>query len=247
MTLRARTPEPESPDPASREHLILDHVPLLKHVVGKLSLDLPASIDRDDLIGFGMLGLIAAADSWEPERGLAFSTYAYTRIRGAVLDELRRQDFLPRSRREKVRQLDRVVAQVEQETGLPPSIEQLAERLGVEIEDVDRLLSSARTAHLASLDVSDGCELGDLLSDPASLDPVGSAEWHETRALLASAIRELDENEQTVVNLYYAEDLLLREISELLGLSESRISQIHARALYRLNHSLTAALGNQAA
>ena len=128
MTLPVQTPRTA---PADRERLILDHVPLLKHVVGKLALDLPSRIDREDLVGFGMLGLIAAADSWEPERGLAFSTYAYARIRGAVLDELRRQDFLPRSRREKVRDLERVVAEVEQETGLPPSPEA---QLGLQLD-----------------------------------------------------------------------------------------------------------------
>ncbi len=239
-------PPSAQPLPVDRERLILDHVPLLKHVVGKLVLDLPPSVDRDDLEGFGMLGLVAAADSWEPERGLAFSTYAYTRIRGAVLDELRRQDFLPRSRRDRVRAVERAVAAAEQETGVPPSPEEIAERLGVDADEVDRLLAAARSAHLASLDGAEGSELGELLSDPASLDPAGSAEWIETRDLLARAIAELDENEQTVVNLYYAEDLLLREISELLGLSESRISQIHARALYRLNRTLTASLGQAA-
>ena len=154
---------------------------------------------------------------------------------------------MPRSRREKVREVERAVAECEQTNGLPPSPEEIAARLGVEAEEVDRALAAARMAHLASLDVGVDSELGELLSDPASLDPVGSAEWHETRELLARAIGELDENEQTVVNLYYAEDLLLREISDLLGLSESRISQIHARALYRLNRSLTASLGSQAA
>src|SRR5687768_9421751 len=109
-----------------RDQLILDHVPLLKHLVGRMSFDLPPQVDRDDLFGFGMLGLIQAADSWEPGRGLKFSTYAYTKIRGAILDELRRADFLPRGRREKVRELDRAVAKLEQQRGVAPAPDELA-------------------------------------------------------------------------------------------------------------------------
>ena len=112
------TPYAESVD---REKLILDHVPLLKHIVGRMALDMPSSVDREDLQGFGMIGLIRAADSWEPGRGLKFSTYAYTKVRGAILDELRRQDFLPRGRRERVRELDGVIAELEQRNGVTPT------------------------------------------------------------------------------------------------------------------------------
>jgi RNA polymerase sigma factor for flagellar operon FliA len=104
---------------AERENLILEHIPLLRHIVGRVSVDLPSSVDRDDLYGIGMVGLISAADSWDPTRGLKFSTYAYTRVRGAMLDELRKSDFLPRGRREKVRNLERAVSELEQTTGEP--------------------------------------------------------------------------------------------------------------------------------
>jgi RNA polymerase sigma factor for flagellar operon FliA len=226
-----------------REKLILDHVPLLKHLVGRMALDLPASLDRDDLFGYGMLGLIQAADSFEPGRGLKFSTYAFPKIRGAILDELRRADFLPRGRREKVRGLDRAVAALEQRAGVAPAPEEIARELGVSLDEVDEILLSARSAGTASLDEDVSSSLLEKLSDPRCSDPRGSVERRETKELLVAAIAGLCEQERTVVTLYYAEELLLREIAEVLGLTESRVSQIHTRALYRLNRELSARLG----
>ena len=228
-----------------RDKLILDHVPLLKHIVGRMALDLPASIERDDLYGFGMVGLIGAADSWEPGRGLRFSTYAFPRIRGAILDELRRADFLPRGRREKVRELERVVSELEQRDGVAPQPEQIAAELGVSPEAVDEILLSARSAATASLDEGPGFELLGLLSDPRSSDPAGSAEFEELKARLVEAIGALPEQDKTVITLYYGEELLLREIAEVLEVTESRVSQIHTRALYRLNCSLSARIGSR--
>jgi RNA polymerase sigma factor for flagellar operon FliA len=229
----------------ARDRLILDHVPLLKHIVGRMSFDVPGGMDRDDLYGFGMIGLIAAADTWDESRWLKFSTYAYTRIRGAILDELRRMDFLPRGRRERVRELDRAVRVLEQQNGLPPSPEEVAAAMGITVEDVDVILLSAKTCNEASLD-DDGfaSQLGNLLSDPRSKDPVGSAEWNEMKQLLVDAIHALPEQEKVVITLYYGEELLLRDIAEVLGVTESRVSQIHSRALYRLNRSVLALIGS---
>jgi RNA polymerase sigma factor FliA len=236
----AQSPYAEGLD---RDKLILDHVPLLKHLVGRMALDLPPSVDRDDLFGFGMLGLIQAADSFEPGRGLKFSTYAWSKARGAILDELRRVDFLPRGRREKVRELDRAVARLEQEHGVAPAPEEIARELGASLDEVDEILLSARSAGLASLDEDASSGLLEKLGRPASSDPRGGAEWRETRELLVAAIHRLSDQERTVVTLYYADELLLREIAEVLGLTESRISQIHTRALYRLNRELSPRLG----
>lgn len=228
-----------------RDRLILEHVPLLKHIVGRMALDLPASVDRDDLYGFGMVGLIQAADSWEPARGLRFSTYAFAKIRGAILDELRKLDFLPRGRREKVRALDRALSELEQAGGAAPSPEALAERMGISLGEVDEILLSAKSAGCASLDDGPSEQLGAMLSDPRSKDPVGSAEWQEMKILLTRAIGELPEQEKTVITLYYAEELLLREIGEVLGVHESRVSQIHSRAIYRLNRALAQSAGEE--
>lgn len=232
---------------SERDALILDHVPLLRHLVGRMAFDLPAGTDRDDLYGFGMVGLIQAADSWDPSRGLKFSTYAYTKIRGAMLDELRRLDFLPRGRREKVREMDRTIAAIEQETGLAPSVEAIAERMGLAVQEVDGILLSAKSAGTASLDEGPSTALVDMLSDPHSADPVGSAEFEELKALVTEGIRSLSEQEQTVITLYYAEDLLLREISQVIGVTESRVSQIHTRALYHLNRFLSERIDRRAA
>ncbi|MDA1263444.1 MAG: FliA/WhiG family RNA polymerase sigma factor [Planctomycetota bacterium] len=226
---------------AQRDALILEHIPLLKHLVGRMCFDVPGGMDRDDLYGIGMLGLIAAADSWEPERGLKFSTYA--KIRGAILDELRKDDFLPRGRREKVRQLDAIVERLEHERGVPPSPEEVAEAMETSLEEVDEILLSATSASKVSLDdgISEG--LSAMLSDPHCDDPVESAEFHEMRALLIEAIEELPEQDKTVITLYYGEELLLKEIGEVLDVTESRVSQIHSRAIYRLNRTFAALTG----
>jgi RNA polymerase sigma factor FliA len=228
---------------ADRDKLIMDHVPLLKHLVGRMFFDVPGAVERDDLFGFGMIGLIAAADSWDRSRGIAFSTYAYPKIRGAILDELRRMDFLPRGRRERVRQVEAVMDRLEQERGQKPAPEEIASVLGWSVDEVDEVFVTASAAIKTSLDAGsdeDGvsAQLGAMLTDPRSDDPVGSAEFEEMKEAMVKAITELPTQEKTVITLYYAEELLLREIAEVLGVTESRVSQIHSRAIYRLNREL---------
>lgn len=239
-TPQGSTPYAESLD---RDKLILDHVPLLKHIVGRMALDLPNSVDRDDLQGFGMIGLIKAADSWEPGRGLKFSTYAYTKVRGAILDELRRQDFLPRGRREKVRELDGVIADLEQRNGVAPTPEEVAAEMGSSLEQIDEIMLSAKSAGHTSLDADASVGLLERLSDPRCDDPEGSLEWLETKELLVTSIQSLSDQEQSVITLYYGEDLMLKDIADVLGVTESRVSQIHTRALYRLNRAMSVAMG----
>jgi RNA polymerase sigma factor for flagellar operon FliA len=223
---------------ADRDKLILDHIPLLQHIVGRMSFDSPGRVQRDDLFGWGMRGLIEAADAFDLTRGLQFSTFAFPRIRGAILDELRALDFLPRGRRDRLREVERAIAELEQSQGAPPTPEELAKHLGTTGEEIDEILHSARVASWASLEGGPSDEFGALLSDPRSEDPVGSAEWNEMKALLVRAMGDLPEPEKTVITLYYAEELLLKEIGEILGVTESRVSQIHSRALYRLNREL---------
>ncbi len=239
----ALPPELEDAREREREKLILGHVPLLKHIVGRMAC--PHGIERDDLYGFGMLGLIAAADSWEPQRGLKFSTYAYTRIRGAILDELRRSDHLSRGSRERLREVDRTIHRFEQEHGAAPSPEDIARELGTSVDEIDELLVAARAGGETSLDEmgEESSSLSSLLADPRSPDPLGSAEWNECKLRVADAIEELPDQERSVITLYYAEGLLLREISDVLGVTESRVSQIHSRAIYRLNRAMSAPSG----
>ncbi len=225
-----------------RDTLILGHIPLLHHIVGRMNFE-SGGLDKDDLYGFGMLGLIAAADSWDESRGLKFSTYAYTKIRGAILDEIRRMDFLPSGRREKVRELDKTVRDLEHSNGYAPSPEEIAAAMGWTADEVDDVLSHAHSAAQSSLDEGPDAQLAAMLSDPRCDSPSGSAEWEETRAKLADVILELPEQEQTVITLYYGEELMLKEISGILGVTESRVSQIHSRALYRLNQKLSEVIG----
>lgn len=241
MADQDQLPYAESVD---REKLILDHVPLLKHIVGRMALDMPSSVDRDDLQGFGMIGLIRAADSWEPGRGLKFSTYAYTKVRGAILDELRRQDFLPRGRREKVRELDSVISELQQRNGVAPTPEEIAAEMGGSLEDVDAIMLSAKSAGHTSLDSEVSVDLMERLSDPRCEDPQGSLEWLETKELLVTSIQSLPAQEQSVITLYYGEELMLKDIADVLGVTESRVSQIHTRALYRLNRAMSVAMGS---
>jgi RNA polymerase sigma factor for flagellar operon FliA len=226
-----------------RDQLILGHVPLLKHIAGRMVLDTNGAVDRDDLYGWGMIGLIQAADSWEPARGLKFSTYAFPKIRGAILDELRRLDFLPRSRRERVRDLDHVVNELRHDRGKVPSPQEIATRMGIGLNEVDEILLSARSAVQTSLDGEPPSKLRELLIDPTCSDPHGSAEWGEARELLMREIARLAPQEKSVITLYYAEGLLLRDIGRVLGVSESRVSQIHTRALFQLNRALAPSLG----
>ena len=228
-------------DEPDRDRLILDHVPLLHHIVGRLGIHVPG-VDHEDLLGWGMLGLIAAADGWDASRGLQFSTYAYPRIRGAILDELRRLDFLPRGRRERVRELERAVHELEQTHGGPPAPEEIAAKLETSLDEVDEILGTARTAVSVSLEEGTS-PLGAMLTDPECEEPVDSLEWREMKALLVDAIQRLPEQEMTVITLYYGEELLLKEIGEVLDVTESRVSQIHSRALYRLNRELIQARG----
>ncbi len=225
-----------SPD---RDQLILEHIPLLKHIAGRMNFDSNGRIDGDDLYGFGMIGLISAADAWDVNRGLKFSTFAYPRIRGAILDELRRNDLLSRGRREKVRMLSGAVARLEQEHGLPPMPEQIAEELEITLEEVDAIMVSASQAVETTLTGEDGNLLESMLSDPRADDPVDSAEWKEMKMILVKVIEDLPAQEKSVIALYYADGLLLREIAEVMEVTESRVSQIHSRALYRLNRELT--------
>ena len=248
--MKPRSPRPEwetitlTGNESERDRLVLEHVPLLKHIVGRMNV--PSGVDRDDLYGIGMLGLIAAADSFESERGLKFSTYAYHKIRGAILDELRKQDVVSRGKRELLREVERVVQASEQQNGLAPLPEAIAEQLSVSVEEIDDALACARSAGEISLE-SEGedSRLSALLGDPRSEDPVGSAEFAEMKQLLVEAIEELPEQEKTVITLYYAEEMLLKDIGEVLDVTESRVSQIHSRALYKLNRSLSALTGKE--
>lgn len=225
-----------------RDRRVVDYLPLVRYVVGRLCLDLPPSLDREDLYGFGVLGLLHAATTYDSTRGVAFKTHAFIHIRGAILDELRKLDFLPRTRRDKLKRLDSAIAALQQELGRAPSPEELAAALGVPESEVDELLLTSRTASLCSLDdPTKSTPFG--IACSKSEDPMENAQHGEIKKALADAIESLPEIERRVLVLYYSEGLLLREIGEVLGVTESRVSQVHTRAVFRLNRILSPAMG----
>ncbi|MSR75861.1 MAG: FliA/WhiG family RNA polymerase sigma factor [Planctomycetes bacterium] len=230
-----------------RDALITDFLPLVHHVLGRLPLRLPTTLDRDDLFDVGVLGLMNAAASYSPTRGASFKTHAFVNIRGAILDELRKHDVVPRSRRDRVKQLDRAERAVEERLGRRATPEELAQETGLSIEQVDESLVNAHGMAMLSLEDSSSSgggddsstRLMDCVSLPSSPDPANEAAQNELKLQLAAAITQLPERERRVIVLYYAEELRLKEIGAVLGITESRVSQIHSRALALLNSRLS--------
>lgn len=229
----------QSADRRDRDQLVLLYAPLVKYVAGRFASGLPASVETADLVSYGMFGLIDAIEKYETDRGIRFEAYAVNRIRGAIIDELRRLDWVPRSVRAKVRAVERAAAQLEGELGRSPTEEELAVALRMTLEQFQSTLSQIANVGLAALDESIGGEdsdvatLRDRLADLG--EPVGAAlERVETKKQLAHALRRMSERERTVVTLYYFEGLTLLQIGEVLGVTESRVCQIHAKAILHL-------------
>jgi RNA polymerase sigma factor for flagellar operon FliA len=217
-----------------RDDRVVQHIPLVYHVIGRLSLRLPAGLDMEDLVEAGLVGLMLAANAFNPARQVAFKTFAYACVKGAILDEIRRHDVLSRGEREKLRRLGRAEAEFRRRHGRKPSPEELARELGICEAVLDSLLLSLRTSAVVSLERPVGAHQVERLPPSRAPDPRLEAELEEEKERLGSAIQDLPEVERKVILLYYLEGLMLREIGAILGVSESRVSQIHSRALYRL-------------
>jgi RNA polymerase sigma factor for flagellar operon FliA len=233
-------------DTDAREKLILHYAPLVKYVASRVATGLPASVDQHDLVSYGMFGLIDALEKFEPGRGNKFETYAVPRIKGAIIDELRAMDWVPRSIRFKARELEKAQADLEARLKRQPSEEELADRLGMSRPELHAMVSQISFVSVLALDevVSSGSDRGDqvtLIDTIADngLDPTWGLESQETRGLLAAAINSLSEREKIVVTLYYFEGLTLAEIGEILGVTESRVCQIHTKAVGGLRGQLT--------
>jgi len=227
-----------------REAMIVRYAPLVKYVVGRLAISLPAVIDHDDLLGYGTLGLIDAVDRFDPARLVKFETYAVTRIRGYIIDQLRALDWIPRSARQRGREIERASTQLEQEQGRPAKRQEIAAALGLDPAQVAQAQADAACATI-SLDVAartshDGSELNllDMIEDAASPSPAVVAEQNDLRLSLRAAVAQLPERERHLISLYYGDRLTLKEISVVLAVSESRACQIHTRATARLRSSL---------
>lgn len=231
----------QSASPPARERLILHYAPLVKYVASRVATGLPASVEQADLVSYGMFGLIDALEKFEPARGNKFETYAIPRIKGAIIDELRAMDWVPRSVRFKAREIEKAYADLESILKRAPSERELSERLGVSLRELHDVINQISFVSVLALDelLSVGTDRGeqvsllDTLAD-RSVDPTTGLEGQETRGLLAAAINSLSEREKIVVTLYYFEGLTLAEIGDILGVTESRVCQIHTKAVGQL-------------
>jgi RNA polymerase sigma factor FliA len=229
---------------AIRDKLVLHYLHLVKYTVGRLTLTLPNSISQDDIISYGTIGLLDAIRRFEPERGWKFETFAVNRIRGEVIDQLRSQDWVPRGVRKRTKQLFETLKQEEERLGRPPTDDEMAEALGVSVQRYMDMLNESNILVL-SLDEQLGSDrdsnvsLIDTVADRGGVEPDGHMEEGDVSKHLASAITTLPEREKLLIALYYQENMTLREIGEIINISESRVCQLHAQAIMRLRHKLS--------
>lgn len=225
-----------------RERLILHYSPLVKYVAGRVGAGLPRSVDQNDLASYGLFGLIDAIDKFEPERGFKFETYAINRIKGAILDELRALDWVPRSVRSRSRLIETGITELEHRLQRAPTEDELAEHLEMTVDDLLGALAEIGRTGIAALDELVGSDsqtsVGDMLADPGSISPETAVQVEETRQGLMEAINRLPDRDRLVVTLYYYEGMTLAEIGDVLGVTESRVCQIHAKTMMSLRNRL---------
>ncbi len=233
--------------PEIREAIIIRYAPLVKYVAGRVAIGLPSNVEFDDLVSFGVFGLMDAIEKFDPLRGIKFETYAIARIRGAVLDGLRSNDWVPRSVRQKARQLERVCVELENRLGRTANDQEISEAMQMSVNEFYQLLSEVSCTTLTSLDElwsinandDESIRVLDLVRNDESEDPLHHVEIEDIKNTLAKAIDHLPERERMVIALYYYEGLTLKEIGEIMEISESRVSQIHTKAIFRLQGRLS--------
>lgn len=236
--------------PALRDELITAYAPLVRYVVGRLGIPPTSLLEAEDLVSYGMIGLINAIDRYDPARGIRFETFATSRIRGAVIDQLRVLNWLPRSAVARMRQIENALAKLEQGLGRPATDEEAAAEIGVSIDRYRQMLLEASVmvlsldAPLASITPDEGIvTLSDLLEDHITPDPAEQTEQRELTTLLGKAIDQLPSRERLLLSLYYQEELTMKEISKLMNVSESRVCQLHMQAVLRLRAALNVSQG----
>ncbi len=237
-------------DPDSRERLILNFSPLVKYVAGRLSSSLPQTVDTADLISYGIFGLIDAIEKYDPGRGIKFETYAIARIKGAIIDELRAMDWVPRSVRARAREVENAYIVLETRLRRVPEDAEVADQMGITTKELSDILSKLSYTSVVSFEElwvgGDREEHGNamaVIEDETAEDPVAMFESEEIKDILATAIERLPERERIVIALYYYEGLTLKEIGQVLGVTESRVSQLHTKSVLRLRARLHAAQG----
>lgn len=236
----------ETGDSEVRDTLVRQYAPLVKYVAGKVAVGMPHNVEFDDLVGYGVFGLLDAVEKFDPNKHVKFKTYAVTRIRGAIFDELRSIDWVPRSVRQKTREIEETVQRLEASLGRAASDEEIAGELGISVKDLEKtMLKISGTSILSLNDVwytgedNDKVSIADSIESPQSLNPDTIVEKDEIKRVIVEAIHELPEKEKKVLVLYYYEDLTLKEIGQVLEVTESRVSQLHTKAIMRLRAKLT--------
>ena len=232
-------------DQNARDRLILNYSPLVKYVAGRLGAGLPTHVEESDLVSYGLIGLIGAIERFDPTREIKFETFAISRIRGAIIDELRALDWVPRSVRSRAREIERAIGQLEAQLHRAPTDEEIAKKLYLTDDELEESLNEISRSSIIALDelwtvsnTGDQVSLIDTIEDPDSIDPQRNLTDIELRQAIAEAISSLPEREKIVVTLYYYEELTLREIGDVLGVTESRVSQLHTKAILRLRGHL---------
>ncbi len=234
-----------------RDRLVEKFIPLVRYVVARLPVTMPASLDREDFFSVGVMGLMHAAANYDPSRGASFKTFAYTAIRGAILDEIRKHDPVPRNRRDRLRKVDRAVSSLHCKLGRAPTLEELASFLEVTSAELDSDLLALHTSRTLSIDDmppsanGPGTALSASLISEGTCDPGDEVAFKDQVERMAQAISELPETDRHVIVLYHYENLYLKEIGEILGVSESRVSQILSRAIERLRLKLMRVNGDR--
>jgi len=229
-----------------REQIVLEHAPLIRYIVNRIAVRLPSHIDLDDLHNTGVIGLMDAIEKYDPEKNCKFKTYAEFRIKGAILDQLRSLDWVPRSVRQKGRKLEKAYGEVEQRLGRSANEDEVADSLGLELDKFHTLINQVRGISLVNLEEirgtnSDGDRAGtfaDIIEDVHSENPFASLKLMETKHVISDTIGSLPEKERLVISLYYYEDLNMKEIGNILGITESRVCQIHTKSVMRLRSKL---------
>lgn len=242
--------EPKKMTQKQKDQLITEYAPLIKFIAQKIAVRLPSNIELDDLISAGVIGLMDAIDKYDPTRDNKFKTYAEFRIRGAILDELRAQDWVPRSIRDKAKLLDKTMVQLEADLGRAPSDEEVAKQLNISLDEFYDLVNQVRPVSLLPIDQAqtfsntDKKSIMDILEGSRLNNPFNQLNVKTIKDVVAQAIEELPERQRLVLSLYYYEDLNLKEIGQVLRVTESRVSQLHAQAVTRLRSKLAATIGS---
>ncbi|GAB6098873.1 RNA polymerase sigma factor WhiG [Halanaerocella petrolearia] len=235
----------QSNSQAAKEELILRYIPLIKHIASKIIITIPDKFNFEDLVNYGVLGLIDAMDRFDPSRGIKFSTYAHPRVKGAIYDELRKLDWVPTSIRRKSKEFTQNIVRLENKLGRSPTDEEIKAEMELSQVEFKQLLSQINIPENVSLDRVISCQdndqlkIKDLIKASNQYEPDNVFTYNEMKRILGQTINQLPDKEKLVVTLYYHEDLTLEEIGEVMDLTTARISQLHTKAIFRLRGHLS--------